>query len=227
MKKIKSFFRFFYNGAASDATPLTKEQYEDELVNIDLGKAKNAFDRACAVRDFEIEMYWKRANYFWAFIASTFAGYFLLISSEKYIKADQLFNHVEVYFLICIGLVLSIAWIFTNIGSKSWQRHWEVHVDLLEDQFTGPLYKTVRFTRTYSVSKINEIVSGVFAVIWFLLGIKYLIEEKLLNYGGKLNWLVLLSSLTVLLAVMAMVFGHGRGRFRERDSQMYRRKITY
>lgn len=225
-KKTKSFFKFFYNGAASDATPITREQYEADLVKIGPDKAEKAFDRACAVRDFEIEMYWKRANYFWAFIASTFAGYFLLISSEKYAKADQ-FNHVEVYFLICIGLVLSIAWILTNIGSKSWQRHWEVHVDLLEDQFTGPLYKTVHFRKTFSVSKINEIVSGVFAVIWVLLGAKYLVEQNLLNYCGKPNWLVLISSFTVLLAVMAMVFGHGRGRFMERGSKMYRRKITY
>ncbi|MGH8568044.1 MAG: hypothetical protein ACREXU_08475, partial [Gammaproteobacteria bacterium] len=30
-----------------------------------------------------------------------------------------------------------------NRGSKFWQENWENHVDLLEDQIMGPLYKTV------------------------------------------------------------------------------------
>jgi len=87
-------------------------------------------------------MYWKRASYFWAFIASAFVGYFALVSSSNYRLQDR-FNHAEVFFVICIGFILSVAWLLTNIGSKSWQRHWEVRVDLLEDNFTGPLYKTV------------------------------------------------------------------------------------
>lgn len=227
MYGIMSFLRIFYNSQDSALTSLTKEQYETELVNIDKEKAEKAFERAWSIRNFEIEMYWKRANYFWAFIASAFAGYFALISSDNYSKPDE-FNHVEVYFLICMGFILSVAWILTNKGSKSWQRHWEAHVDLLEDKFTGPLYKTIYPTKTFSVSKINEIVSFVFAMIWFLLGMKYLFEQDLLNISdGKINWLVMLSSLTVLLAVMAMVFGYGRGRFTDRKFKMYRRKITY
>ena len=142
----------------SGLTELSEKEYRERLIDICPIKAEKAFEKAWATRNFEIEMYWKRATYFWAFIASTFVGYFALVSSESYEKQSA-FNHVEVYFLICIGFVLSLAWHFTNIGSKTWQRHWEVHVDLLEDAFTGPLYKTVYPNQTYSVSKINEIVS--------------------------------------------------------------------
>ena len=219
--------KYFYNIKKSELTPLSEEEYRKDLIEIDEARAKKAFEMAWSIRNFEIEMYWKRANYFWAFIASTFVGYFAIVSSANYVKADQ-FNHVEVYFLICIGFVLSVAWILTNKGSKSWQRHWEIHVDLLEDKFTGPLYKTVYPQKTYSVSKINEIVSFVFAMIWFLLGVKYLFEQGLVNFSNfKINWLVLLSTLGVVLAIMAMVFGYGRGRFSERSFRMYRRNINY
>lgn len=35
----------------------------------------SALDRALDSRKFEIELYWKRATYFWAFLAVTLAGY--------------------------------------------------------------------------------------------------------------------------------------------------------
>ncbi|HDZ2683781.1 TPA: hypothetical protein RSS55_005358, partial [Klebsiella pneumoniae] len=208
---------------------LSEKEYIDSLVNTSPEKAKRAYEKAWETRNFEIEMYWKRATYFWAFIASTFVGYFALISSENYIKYDR-FNHVEVYFLICIGFVLSLAWHFTNIGSKSWQRHWEVHVDLLEDAFTGPLYKTVYPKLTYSVSKINEIVSFVFVFIWFLLGIKYFFDQNLIRPIAEtksINWFVVVSTLMSLLVVFSMIYGHGRGRFGSRPVIMYKRQISY
>jgi len=81
-------------------------------------------------------MYWKRATYFWAFVASAFVGYFGLVNATSYRATDK-YQHVEVYFVICLGFILSLAWVLTNVGSKQWQRHWETLVDLLEDQFTG------------------------------------------------------------------------------------------
>lgn len=224
-----SFIKYIYSSKTSGLTELTEKEYMDKLVNICPDKAEKAFEKAWATRNFEIEMYWKRATYFWAFIASIFVGYFALISSENYVKYDR-FNHVEVYFLICIGFVLSLAWHFTNIGSKSWQRHWEVHVDLLEDAFTGPLYKTVHPQLTYSVSKINEIVSFVFVFIWLLLGVKYLFDQNLIRSLGEtksVNWFVVTSTIMSLLVVCSMIFGHGRGRFGSRPIKMYRRNVSY
>jgi len=221
--------KYIYSNKPSGLSVLTEEEYKSQLIDICPEKAERAFEKAWATRNFEIEMYWKRATYFWAFIASTFVGYFALVSSANYAKPDP-FNHVEVYFLICIGFVLSLAWHFTNIGSKYWQRHWEVHVDLLEDAFTGPLYKTVHPQKTFSVSKINEIVSLVFVLIWFLLGIKYLFEQDLIGSLGEsftVNWFVVASTLISLLVVLSMVFGHGRGRFGARPITMYRRDVSY
>jgi hypothetical protein len=221
------FLKYIINLRKSDLTPISLADYHKDLQKNE-NMAKRAFEQAWVTRNFEIELYWKRANYFWAFIASTLVGYFALINSENYRKPDSL-DHVEVYFVICIGLVLAVAWWFINIGSKAWQRHWEIHIDLLEDEFTGPLYKTVYPTITYSVSKINEIVSFSFIVIWCLLGAKYFIDNNLINVSSydRINWLVVLATIGAILAVVSMRFGHGRGRFSQRDVLMYRRGINY
>jgi hypothetical protein len=216
------WFRFIFDSRQAELRELSLEDYRSEFL-ADKEKAKVAFERAWTTRNFEIELYWKRASYFWAFIASTFVGYFALVNSASYRQSDKL-NHVDVYFLICIGFVLSTAWFLINIGSKTWQRNWEVHVDLLEDEITGPLYKTVYPMRTFSVSKINEIVSFSFIVVWLLFGIKYFIDQELINlHDFQVNWLVVVATTATALAALSMIAGHGRGRFGVRRVKIYRR----
>ncbi|HVY04683.1 MAG TPA: hypothetical protein VHB46_01780 [Burkholderiales bacterium] len=221
-----ALLRYIIDTRKSALKPLTSAEYQQNLLD-DREKAKLAFEKAWATRNFEIEMYWKRATYFWAFIASTLIGYFALVNSSNYLMADP-YDHVEVYFVICIGFVLATAWFLTNVGSKAWQRHWEVHVDMLEDLFTGPLYKTVFPRKTFSVSKINEIVSFSFVIVWILIGVKYFIDKDLINFSSfRINWLVVFATSGAALAVVSMIFGHGRGRFSDREVLMYRRSMTY
>ena len=88
------------------------------------------------IRKFEIELYWKRAAYFWGLIALTFIGYFSIYDDHK----D---GSILLFLLGCIGVILSLAWHLVNLGSKYWQENWEAHVDRLEDEHNGPLYKTI------------------------------------------------------------------------------------
>lgn len=214
--------------------PLGKADYEARLVyphnklngRDDEGaklRAKRAFEFAVDTRRFEIELYWKRASYFWAFITVIFAGYVALIRSEKSAS-------FEAFLLICVGLIVSLAWHLTNKGSKAWQRHWEKHLDLLEDEFMGPLYKTVNVQTTYSVSKINEIVSFVFVFAWVGLAINHLFT----NYSpslDKADWhstvFVFTSISFVLFSVWQMFCGKGRGRFRAQEIKMYKRGYVF
>lgn len=133
---------------------------------------KNALD----IRKFEIEMYWKRAGYFWTLIVASFTGYFLLQT-----KASN--SYFSIFIITCIGFLLSLGWYLVNRGSKFWQENWERHVDVLEDEITGPLYKTTISKELfpfwklaggypYSVSKINQIVSLFVTVIWIFLNLK-------------------------------------------------------
>lgn len=128
------------------------------------------------VRKFEIEMYWKRATYFWAFIVIAFGAYggVLTAKPESFIASIQ---NIALFTIACVGLVFSVAWYFVNRGSKFWQRNWEYHADLREDAVVGPIYKTVyekaddRFFKLisaypFSVSNINHILS-LFVVAMF------------------------------------------------------------
>jgi hypothetical protein len=142
-------------------------------------KEDEALKYALDIRKFEIELYWKRATYFWTFIAAAMAGYFLIQKTE---------GDVNTYLSIvigCLGFVFSFAWFWVNKGSKYWQENWENHVDLIEDFVVGPLYKIVTERpeednkkrikdfvigpAPYSVSKINQIVSLFVTLLWAVL----------------------------------------------------------
>lgn len=139
---------------------------------------KNALASALDIRKFEIDLYWKRATYFWALIAVAFAGYFAILGSVR--QDGREFN---AFVIANIGYVFSVSWFFVNRGSKFWQENWENHVDMLEDGVNGPLYKTIltrpkatKFFEKYvngplpiSVSKINQWVSLFVILIWIFL----------------------------------------------------------
>ncbi len=147
------------------------ESYSNKFKN----KKEKALEHALDIRKFEIELYWKRATYFWALIAVTFAGFFGIISSSIEDNKD-----VYVFVVGCIGLFFTWAWFLVNKGSKYWQENWENHVNMLEDDIIGPLYKTTLERPGYdgiienlvtgpaklSVSKINQWVSLFTLVVW-------------------------------------------------------------
>jgi len=136
-----------------------------------------ALDRALDIRKFEIELYWKRATYFWTFIAATLAGFVA-------IQASSSANKVDLSVLLCnLGIVFSFGWLCVNRGSKYWQENWENHVDMLEDHIQGPLYKVILSRglpkgssewavhlltgpSPISVSKINQIISLFITLMW-------------------------------------------------------------
>ena len=43
---------------------------------------EKALERAHDIRRFEIDLYWKRATYFWTLLAAVFGGFFLIQASE-------------------------------------------------------------------------------------------------------------------------------------------------
>ena len=139
-------------------------------------RLEEALTQARDARKFEIDMYWKRAAYFWAFIAAAFVGYASFMNA----KAPQAF---PAFLMSLIGLVFTYAWYWVNRGSKFWQENWENHVELLEDAITGPLFKVIAERpdadwrhrtfddwcigpRAVSVSKINGVVSMFVLMVW-------------------------------------------------------------
>ena len=160
---------------------ISSDEYEIAFgIRANDDKRKAALEHALDIRKFEIQLYWTRAAYFWAFIGAALAAY----GAIQTITDGRTRSDLSVI-VSCVGIVFSFAWYCVNRGSKQWQENWENHVDLLEDAITGPLYKTVlrrarpttmeRVKRVFngpaafSVSKINQLISIYITAIWVLL----------------------------------------------------------
>jgi hypothetical protein len=175
---------------------LTAEQYSRDFsfhpVTPDTeSRGENALKTALDIRKFEIDLYWKRATYFWTFLTLTLGAYFTVMLSKVdridiglYLKiedSNQLAQkHEALLLLSCLGLVFSVCWYLVNRASKYWQENWEKHVDLLESSNQGPLYRTVLHNEKmrwwhplgafpFSVSKLNQtlslFISGLFVIL--------------------------------------------------------------
>lgn len=163
---------------------------------------EKALLHALDIRKFEIDLYWKRATYFWAFIAAAFAGYFALLTSQSPPPKETF------VLLNALGLMFSLTWYFVNRGSKFWQNNWERHVDLLEDDNIGPLYKTAIDINTckfwhlhkefpFSVSKINQLLSLYIVFVWIFLMVQSFSEIYELKEPFKGFNSILLATLTI------------------------------
>lgn len=117
-----------------------------------LAKIESALEKAHDIRKFEIERYWQRTAYFWAFIVSIYIAYYHVL--KEICKSCH--GQIPLVALAGLAVFFSYSWYLSSRGSYKWQKNWERHVDLLEDEMTGPLYKTFLDETAPSVNKINE-----------------------------------------------------------------------
>ena len=133
---------------------------------------KEAMNIALDTRKFEIELYWKRANYFWAFMVAVYAAYFILIGYGK--------GSWIIHSIVClIGVCFSFGWYLANRGSKYWQENWENHIAVLSKQTTGEIFKhwlrpndhfiNLKGNYPISVSKVNQFLSMITCFSWIIL----------------------------------------------------------
>lgn len=199
---------------------ITSNEYNKAFEN----KESKALTQALDIRKFEIELYWKRATYFWTFIGATLAGFFAVQASAATNKQDLS------VILSCLGMVFSFGWICVNRGSKYWQENWEKHVDLLEDKVTGPLYKIVISRNkinkkseklihlatgpsAISVSKVNQLISLYVFILWICLLVYSLPEFK---YQNEIHWfytLLVTLSFTACVSFLWVGKTYGGGYF--------------
>lgn len=118
---------------------MTEDEYKDAFDTESKQSEKNkiALEKAIDAKKFEIDLYWKKAAYFWTLIAASFAGFLATINSSSNEKDF-------ISFVIgCVGFFFTFSWYLSNRGSKYWQENWENHIALLENGVIGPLHKTI------------------------------------------------------------------------------------
>jgi hypothetical protein len=177
--------------------------------------AGKRLEKILDIRKFEIELYWKRATYFWTFIAAFFGAYGITTTIKD---ADQLRVIKFQYLIICLGLIFTFAWYLANKASKYWQVNWETHLNLTEDKVFGPLYKTTISPKSYSgfwnptkeyaasVSKINQILSLFVFFIWVALLADILISQRVVLFKN-IDWYYTLIGLFSIAAFIYLLFG--------------------
>ena len=169
--------------ATIDAKAQGLESVSSENLDVvERNKREKALGLAHDIRKFEIELYWKRATYFWALIATAIGGFIALLNSEP--SATNLLarslKSTLLEFIASMAFLFSVGWFFVNKASKFWQRNWEYHVDELEDDFSGPLYKRVHYresdswwrphyTYAFSPTAVNQLLSCFVALLTFFL----------------------------------------------------------
>lgn len=174
---------------------------------------KNILD----IRKFEIDLYWKRATYFWTLIGATMAGY--LVFSDASSSDPQ--RQLSQFILIILGVLFSLCWYFVNRGSKFWQLNWEKHLDVMEDRIIGPLYRTTISKEYYmrrlyviygpypfSVSKINILLSFIVFILWSMIYFHFLYINGSLFIGQdciKITFYNLLN-LVLWISVAGLIF---------------------
>ena len=141
--------------------------------------------RAIHFRDFEIEMSWKRAQYFTIFLSAIFIAYYH-IKTGLPSGIDNFFDFCEtknsfIYkylpmLLMGLGTLLSYIWYLVNRGSKQTYENWEHHIDCIEATYhKGVLYsnlchkekpKFYRLLKSYpiSASKASNLVSLIITI---------------------------------------------------------------
>lgn len=125
-------------------------------------KLVSALDKAHDIRKFEIDLYWKRATYFFAFFTVVTAAFGFSFSNYRFSYLSPA--------LAIIGFVFATCFYYVNIGSKYWQENWEFLIDKIEFYVTGNLYKVFFFEdqkdKRPSVSKINLFLSAFIILVW-------------------------------------------------------------
>lgn len=152
------------------------------------------------IRKFEIELYWKRATYYWTFLITVFSAYGL---SYKIDDIEILYKIRSM--VICIGFTISYGWLLVNRGSKFWQENWEKHLAFFENYIIGNLYKmTLENTNIFlklwesypfSVSKINIFINIAIIIVWVILYIIHFDKSQ-----------IFISCISIVAVIFFLVF---------------------
>lgn len=150
-----------------------------ELLGIRKKDAREVLKLAHDIRKFEIDLYWRRATYFWAFLAAALVAYFTILGWKD---VDSNVKREALVIVTALGVVFSCAWYLANRGSKFWQENWENHVDLLEKEAGGSIHSRILRerreggwrerllgSRRYSLSQINQLLSLFLFIIFVFL----------------------------------------------------------
>lgn len=162
---------------------------------------------AMETRKFEIELYWKRASYFWLFVAAFFAAYYGTLPNVSQTSGYR----IENILLTIGGYALSLSWFYANRGSKYWQENWEKHITVLSEHLKMPIFDLLKSNKSplwnilasypYSVSRINQVLNIIIVITWGILLVTraYFITE---DSGWRAFYMLASGGIMIAIAII-------------------------
>ncbi|WP_286695769.1 hypothetical protein [Spongiibacter sp. UBA1325] len=162
--------------------------------NPDSSSKTEIYKIALDTRNMEIELFWKRSNYFLVLNTAVAAGFFLKAGNDHQLP------------LGIFGLTAAILWLLVNVGGKFWQSRWERRLHIAEESLSPEIRlfsssweeikkdvdETIEFSnhagirkildklvlKKPSVSFMMELLSMAFIILWASLIIMELLSCK-------------------------------------------------
>ena len=200
---------------------------------------KAALERAYQMRTLEIELYWKRATYFWGFQIAAFTGFGVALGALFSDEPTQsgIAVPLQAFILVIAIFGFGSAWI-SLLGakaSKQWQLNWERHVDMLQDEFEGKLYRMIFRTAAdgsqpmLSVTALNVELSRLLILCWLvLLGTAvWVVLRPIAESEGTRHVIAVGGMMGMLGLCVYNLFWHGRlsSKFRSRQLAVFGRHV--
>ncbi len=223
---------------------LTHQQFIDSLIGNLVAENENlleikrqkkltkALEKAYDIRKFELDLYWKRATYFWGFLIAIFAAFFIVIDPSKKINSNYQI------LIICLGLLFALAWYLVNRGSTYWVTNYERIIDAIE-QYKGQSFYNLNLVKDekstfknsaypFSVSRINITISLFIVLVW--LGLfsnfifNYISSKKVLTFFYLDFKICLIISVTIYFIIKLLLT---ESHFKNSDYKFLKRQSFY
>jgi len=153
-----------------------------------------AYETAHRIREFEIDLYWRRSAYIWAMQAAligiavisrsfgdttfeldTSAGWGSALVTSRTDPSEH--GLIATILVSMLAFVVASLWLTIITGAKFWQDNWERHVDILGQELGQNLYQVYPMMLSpnarlccqippYSVTKLNKYLVYSFILFW-------------------------------------------------------------
>jgi hypothetical protein len=191
---------------------------------------KNTLSKAWEIRNFEIDLFWKRTGYFSVLVGALFIAYYTIVGQNSPTN-NQEFYKIIISFL---GFMASLVWFLSNKGSKFWQENWELHIDYIEKISEQNKIHSLVLSKNnkrldllgayeFSVSKLNTLFSFIVSLAWLeilICNIVSIFELKCWQYIAGFGFIILITiSIFLLIRSCKSSFrGYSKGFVDENDS---------
>ena len=115
----------------------------EKQVDKESDKSSKLLEIALDARQFELDLFWRRALFFWGFIASAFIGFASTYPNQP----------IAALTISCFGFICSLAWTLVNRGSKYWYENWEIKVKKVGGNEIKKMFGEVNIIRIVSMGK--------------------------------------------------------------------------